>query len=237
MTSIGDGPIQVTIEPRGNVISDEFLKEMAGRLTLSTWPELRIVETDVSIKNAVDPKQMDNGAQIQPLATIHLHPVVPLPDRWYIVTLEKTDKVELRSLYTHYMTLADARHGCRFRTGSEAAIWGIRYSRKGPDDTVVMVDFSERVSSALMREIHLGQNGKMSSTCEVLEPTAEQSAAMPSFKTISFRCRQLDLAMALDLTFPPGLAGGQTGPLGKLSLGSADFGRRDDGTYAWRPRD
>jgi hypothetical protein len=234
MTSLGDTPIEVTIVPRGTTVDDGFLKGLRSRIALATWPEMASVAFDVSISNETSPARFDNGAEVAPRAILRVVPAKPLDDRWYIVSLNAADLVELGPVQAQ-MKLPNGAVGSRFRTGSEPALWGVRFAGKGPNEMVVMVDFSERLPSATLRQINLAQVGDTGSICELVEPTAAQAQDLPTAKTVTFICRNMAPTAPIAVQFPDGVADRQTGPNRTLSLRSSDFRGRVDGQYEWHP--
>jgi hypothetical protein len=234
MTSIGDTPIEITIVPRGTTVNDGFLNGVKNRIALATWPEMSAVGFDVSISNETSPKQLDNGADVAPRAILRVRPAKPLDDRWYVVSLNASDLVEVPSIQAQ-MRLANGAVGSRFRPGSEPALWGVRFAGKGPDEIVVMVDFSERLPSATLRQISLAQMGSTGSLCELMEPTAAQAQDLPTAKTVTFLCRYVAPTAPIVVQFPNGVADRQVGANRTLSLRSTDFRGRTDGQYEWRP--
>ena len=235
MTSIGASPIEVTIEPRGTVVDDSFLKSVKNSIALSTWPEMASVAFDVTIKDETSPAQLDNGAQVMPRAVLQVAPAKPLDDRWYVVSLDPGDLVEVRSVQGQ-TKLANGSIGCRFRIGSEPALWGVRFAGKAPDEIVVMVDFSERVSSATLRQISIAQANNPNAICELMEPTVSQAVDLPTAKSVTFLCRSIGQTAPIVVQFPVGLADRQVGASRALSLMSTDFRGREDGQYEWRPK-
>src|SRR5262245_36867140 len=142
MTSVGNGPIEVTVVPQGTTVDDVFLQALRSRIRLTTWPEMTSVAFDVSISNETRPGQFDNAGSAMARAILRVVPAKSLDDRWYVVSLDAADLVVMG--LQGQTKLANGIVGCRFRTGSEPALWGVRFAGKGPNDIVVMVDFSER---------------------------------------------------------------------------------------------
>lgn len=234
MTSIGTGPIEVTVVPRGTTVDDTFLRALKDRISLATWPEMSPVPFDVRISNETSPAQLDNGAQIMPRAILRVEPSKSLDDRWYAVSLNAPDLVEVGTVQGQ-TKLANGAIGCRFRTGSEPALWGVRFAGKGPGDIVVMVDFTERVSSAILRQVSIGQANSPGSICELMEPTVAQAIDFPTAKSVTFLCRNVAPTAPMVVRFPAGMADRQVGAGGSLSLKTTDFRGRADGQFEWRP--
>jgi hypothetical protein len=234
MTSIGDSPLVVTIYPRGTTVDDAFIAAVKGRISLTTWPEMTAVPFDVSINNLASPAMLENGAQVMPRVELRIQPKLTLNDRWYVISLDPGNMVEISKVRGH-TKMANGTVGSRFRTGSEPALWGVRFAPKGPDEMVVMVDFSERVASTTLSQLTLAQPGNQGASCDLLEPTAAQAADLPTAKSVTFKCRNVAPTDPIVVQFPTGMAARQIGPTRSLSLKRADFRGRVDGQFEWRP--
>jgi hypothetical protein len=127
---------------RTDPLSDPLVPQLAGDLSLATYPEGARVEGSVV---AVLASGTDfPGAQVR----LEFHASTPLPDRWYALRLRTVPaRTHLDSAGLPFRSLADGAIEARFRIGSEPSPLAIDFCRKGGTETFIA--FSEPVHASL----------------------------------------------------------------------------------------
>ena len=109
-----------------------------------------------------------DGYRKSTLAYVEVTPSTTLADRWYAMVLSALPSgVSLPRLASHE-TLPDGTIGARFSPGSHPTLTSVRVCEKGSGQTVVIADFSERVTHpqpAHMMDIHLSPSAGSAAAC------------------------------------------------------------------------
>jgi hypothetical protein len=190
-----------------------LLNQIAGTVTLRTWPEQAIVPSKIArIVDASGKSDQDEFAHI------YLTPSAPLADRWYALSI---DALPPGAAWPVFASVLDAKSGARvsrFRVGSEPVVAGVRVYMKDPATKVVHIDFSERITGDA-RLIDATYSGGSSLGCqpEVAAPPPPPSAgaagatpppgarADASVTSVRLTCATIDLQRPLQLDIRPGL--------------------------------
>lgn len=144
-TAVGSARLLVVTETYFTTLGTR-LDNLAGRVSLRTWPEM----TEVPV--TLDPKDWDgvssgpNGGTIVPRANIELFPLSALDDRWYFIQVGSLPAGFRTSEIDPPHRLSDGSFGSRFRIGSEPWIRNIDFCDKD-GKRFIFIKFSETVES------------------------------------------------------------------------------------------
>lgn len=139
VTSFGETPLQVWIEPNGHSLDEESLSQVVKRVSLLTWPER------VSIPVRIRYKPRSGVPGEDQFARIFIEPEERLADRWYALSLENPPApFRMANDPGNFEEISRGVYVARFRTGSEPIVSALREYAK-EDVRIVYVDFSERV--------------------------------------------------------------------------------------------
>jgi hypothetical protein len=139
------------------------------------------------------------GYPTDPMAKVFVRPSSALADdKWYALRLQKVPFGLSLPKYAQFQTLPDGSPGIRFSPGSHARPAAIRVCDKGGGETVVMLDWSERVLAASDAKTAGLAETTSGSSCPI-DPMGLQG---PSTKEYRFLCQGLPAqgaTLALDL--------------------------------------
>lgn len=135
-TSTGSAPPAIQIASEGLVMTAAMAEEIAAAATIRTWPELGEIEVS---KQITMPSPGDRNL------VITLAPKTTLPDRWYVVRLEKVPSWLSLPRFPAFSTVGGIATA-RFRPGREAKFMGAQVCRKSDDRYTVTAYYSERVN-------------------------------------------------------------------------------------------
>jgi hypothetical protein len=184
---------------------------VAKAVRLRTWPELENVDITAEPVEFSMPQfpTRDDPTTLPyvPIAHVEIRPVVPLADRWYVLSLAAQRDVHLSERF--HLRLADGSMGVRFRVGSQVAIREVRHV---VDQGVshVVVEFSERVRVApgMSPEIRFGDRSVCSLPAGTVIPES-------GFKALAFACSEGEppAALRMGLAGITGARGGRLTPI------------------------
>lgn len=201
-TSVGDS--KLTLGVSGSP-SQSVLDDLAGRLSLRTYPELGAVPVSASTYLATD---TDAG---QTTARVELSPTGPLGNRWYVLRVSSLPPDAEWAPGSLPIVLSDGSFGARFRPDSFPRVWGVTSCSKSDGSEAVSILASERMYSlsSAASLVSLAHVDGSPIDCRVTqEPTnAAQLDRAP------FRCTGLDRSKEVKLTIEPGFFGYPSTPL------------------------
>jgi hypothetical protein len=145
-SSIEKSPLRVGIDNLGAPVGAALLNAVANAVRLYEWPEMRSVPFSYSVNDVTGGDHAADGYRRTGLAYVEVKPSVALGDRWYAMVLSALPSgVTLPSLASHEL-LPDGTIGARFSPGSHPTLASVRVCEKGAGQTVVIAQFSERVT-------------------------------------------------------------------------------------------
>jgi hypothetical protein len=173
-TAVGPRPLVVSVYEMGFNADEAVLRDLAGRVSLRTWPEGTAVPADATI-NAGN-------------KTVSLTPTAAHQDRWYLLAASS-----LPDRLVFWSRLPDGTIGARFRPGSHPRVSHVQFCEKEGAGMKLVVNFSEpmvaRPSAAGVVSLEI--EGKAAPcalydpredglyfTCDGLRPTATVKVAV-----------------------------------------------------------
>lgn len=170
-TSVGGSPLALLAGDGSAPLDRRSLDELAGQLTLETWPEGKPVAGRAQVQ-ALDPDWTR--------AQITFSPAAALTDRWY-------------RLHTH-------EEGVRFRTGSQLVVRRLRACREGQDLRLDLT-FSERVREWRRDAVTIRQGGAPLSCepVEPVPPAGEAKELDLGAGEIAFHCELPSSLVPIDI--------------------------------------
>jgi hypothetical protein len=164
--------LQVLVGNLGAPVGATLLGQIAGSVTLKTWPEQEVVATAVSkIVDATGRSDEDEFAHI------YVATASPLSERWYALSIDALPAGAAWSPDSNAFALASGGRATRFRVGSQPMVAGVRVYGQGQGKQVVYVAFSERVPRD-SKVVGIAQVDGKTASC-VREASVVPASAMP----------------------------------------------------------
>ncbi len=146
-SAIEKSPLRVGVDNLGAPIGIELLNALAAAIHLYEWPEMREVKFSFTVNDVTGGTRAADGYPKTDQAYVEIIPAAPLDDRWYAMTVSSLPTGISAPRLAWHETLPDGTLGVRFSPGSHPTLAAVRVCDKGDGNTVVLADFSERVSS------------------------------------------------------------------------------------------
>jgi len=158
--------------------SQSLLDALAPRISLVTWPEQTLVDTEQVAMLAVDERSP---------SSIELRPKTPLADRWYAVRVAGLPASLALPRFVQSKKLADGVSVWRFRTGSGPVVSSMELCEKEGRQTG-SVTFSERIDPGRLPSASIAFDR---GDCHYLPPPivgTPDKAADQTTKIVHFTC-------------------------------------------------
>lgn len=191
-SQVGKTPLRVVLTDPAAAVPEAAAIEIAERTDVVSWPELAVVPSTVTRSVGPEPGYGPGGGRLAGTAEIRVVPTAELdPDAWYALRVRGVLNKYSADARAH-LRQPDGTVLARFSLGSRPALSDIRMCPKG-DSTVVLLDFSERVSAGKSR---VGVVEVASGDLECDEIAEQQDSA----ETIRFKCSGIPNAIRIHLT-------------------------------------
>lgn len=169
MTTLWDTQALRVAIAMGPPLSAGWATDLAGRISLRTWPEMNEIPSVVTLADSPSSTEM---------AAISIKPSASLSDRWYALRLS-APPFWMAVPVTH--VAPDGSYVARFRTGSEPSIQSVTFAG-GPNKHRLYIALSEPVvaASSPAAMVHV-QYGGTRVACSDVDFVAGRSTPILSF--------------------------------------------------------
>jgi hypothetical protein len=223
MTSaVGASPLQVAVHVnQGGTITDATFASLASQVSLVEWPEMKEVPAIKQVKRL--------SGEVAIAGYVTVVPSRPLADRWYALKVASMPPGLAWPTFAAQRAMADGAAISRFRTGSDPQVASVRACDKN-GQTLLIVDFSERVAVTDARLITARYQSGSALACQSWEPVGPDGAM-----SMSRLCDALDDNEALDIGVRQGALGAAAPAMAPLHIGLKTMIAWGEGCRAFRP--